>query len=136
VATWDDVLTYVRRNYTIQEEIRNDDGAVMGLRMVFSLSDLRSQLVFLWHNKLGDGTESWVQITSPFAKAAEVNLSEVLDVVGGYVCGGVAKYDELLILQHAAPLLNLDINELERPLQLVLSTADNLERRFAGGDAF
>lgn len=136
MATWDDVLTYVRRNYKIQEEIRDDDGVVIGLRMVFSLSDLRSQLVFLWHNRLGDGSESWVQITSPFARAADVTLTEVLDAVGGYVCGGVAKQEELLVLQHAAPLLNLDINELERPLQLVLSTADQLERRFAGGDAF
>ena len=136
MATWGDVLTYVRGNYKVQEEIRNDAGAVIGLRLVFSLQDLRSQVVFLWHSNLRDGEESWVQVTSPFAKAAEVDISEVLDTVGGYVCGGVAKMGEHLIIQHAAPLLNLDINELERPLELVLSTADGLERRYATGDAY
>jgi hypothetical protein len=35
-----------------------------------------------------------------------------------------------------APLANLDLNELERPLQLVLNTADVLENQFSGQDLF
>lgn len=52
------------------------------------------------------------------------------------VCGGIGTAGELVTVRHAAPLLNLDINELERPLLLVMTTADRLERQFQGGDTF
>ena len=43
------------------------------------------------------------------------------------VCGGLALAGDNLTLQHAIRLVNLDVNEFERPLQLVMSSADELE---------
>jgi hypothetical protein len=52
------------------------------------------------------------------------------------MCGGIGATGELVTVRHAAPLVNMDINELERPLLLVTTTADRLERQFQGGDIF
>ncbi|MBP6994575.1 MAG: hypothetical protein KBB39_00350 [Phycicoccus sp.] len=137
MATWDSVVTYMRSNYRIQEEIRDRAGVLTGLRLTFGLDDLRSQVVFLFHNQLRGGEESWVNISSPFGMAAGLDLTAVLDEVGNYVCGGLGKVGDLIVLQHAAPLLNLDINELERPMSLIVNSADDLERRFgSAGDNF
>ena len=52
------------------------------------------------------------------------------------VCGGIAAMGDLVTVRHSVPLLNLDINEFERPLGLVTGTADRLEQQFQGGDQF
>jgi hypothetical protein len=84
----------------------------------------------------GGGTEEWVQIESPFGRLDSVDLRGAVEATRETVCGGIGAMGELATVRHAMPLLNLDINELERPLILVTSTADNLERQFQGGDAF
>ncbi len=42
----------------------------------------------------------------------------------------------LLTIRHSVPLLNLNINEFERPLALVTTTADRFERELTGGDRY
>jgi hypothetical protein len=41
-----------------------------------------------------------------------------------------------LIYRHAVPLANLDVNEFERPLELVTLAADRLEHSISGGDVY
>ena len=130
MATWSALTEYVRTNHKISEETPNS------LKLIFDLGNLRSQVVFLWRMSLLDNTEEWVQIESPFGKLSSVDLEGVLRAVGETVCGGIGSMGDFVTVRHAAPLLNLDINELERPLHLVTATADNLERQFQGGDAF
>ena len=52
------------------------------------------------------------------------DLQRALEKVGGVVCGGAAIASEHLLIRHAVPLANLNINEFERPLVLVTTTAD------------
>ncbi|MBT9256802.1 hypothetical protein KMZ32_13290 [Phycicoccus sp. MAQZ13P-2] len=136
MADWNAVIGYMRSNYKVAEEYRDGLGEVDGLRLLFDVGNLRSQLVYLWHQTLQQGEEHWVKISSPFAKASETDLHSVMRSAGEMVCGGVAAVGDLLVVSHTAPLANLDINELERPLMLVLHSADRLEQEFGSGDTF
>lgn len=129
MASWSDVVRYVRANYTVADE---QDGVI---KMVFDVGDLRSQLVFLCQQTLRD-EEEWLQIESPFADVGTVDLQRVLEEVGDTVCGGAAIVAGHITFRHSVPLANLDINEFERPLMLVTTTADHLEKTLVGGDRY
>lgn len=47
-----------------------------------------------------------------------MDLSRALKEIGETVCGGMALMGKLVTFRHAVPLLNLNINEFERPLLL------------------
>lgn len=130
MANWTDLTTYVRSHYKISHEAQGMLG------MTFETTDLRSQLVFLWHVTLMDGTEEWVQIESPIGELGSLDLARAIREAGQTACGGLASTDGFLTFRHAVPLLNLNINEFERPLLLVTGTADRLERLLTGGDQF
>jgi hypothetical protein len=136
MTTWHSLVDYLRNNYKIAEEIVDSEKAVSGLKLLFDVGDLRSQFIFVWHHTLRDGHESWVEIVSPFARVADVDLHDVLQAVSGLVCGGLQAVGDTLVLAHSAPLVNLDLNEFDRPFTLVLNSADILEKKFGGGDAF
>jgi hypothetical protein len=130
MATWADLTSYVRSRYKISEERPNL------IKLVFETGNLRSQAVLLWHLTLSDGAEEWVQIESSFGELGSVNLAQALQEIGDTVCGGMAVMGDLVTFRHAVPLLNLNINEFERPLALVTSTADHLEHILTGGDRY
>ncbi|WP_345632565.1 hypothetical protein [Rugosimonospora acidiphila] len=130
MTTWTSLVEYVRSNYKISDE--KDDR----VKLIFEVGDMRTQVVFLWRQVLGEGTEEWLQIESPVGKVDSLNLRAVLEEVGGKVCGGGAIIDGHLFIRQSMPLADLDINEFERPLSLITSTADRLERQFVGGDEF
>jgi hypothetical protein len=130
MTTWNSLAEYVRSHYRITDEGPNT------IKLIFETGDLRSQVVFLWRQLLLDGTEEWLQIESPVGRVDSMNLRAVLDEVGAMVCGGAAVMDGVLFIRQAMPIANLDINELERPLRLVTTSADVLERKFVGGDEF
>jgi hypothetical protein len=130
VASWSDLVGYVRSNYKIADEQPEM------LKLVFELDGLRSQVVFLWHLTLVDGQEDWVQIESPIGDLGAVDLLQALQQISNAVCGGLAVYGQVVTFRHAVPLLNLNINELERPLSLVIHTADRLERMLTGADKY
>jgi hypothetical protein len=131
MATWDNLAAYIRKNYII----KNEEGDLIVLD--FDLGGGRSQLVFTRPERLLDGGEEWVLIESVIGSLDEVNLRAALDQVGDLVCGGLARLgNDLIGLRHAVPLANLDVNEFERPLVLVTSSADRLERNLVGLDRF
>lgn len=130
MATWTELASYVRSNYKIGMEEPGKIG------LTFETGNLRSQMVFLWHLTLANGSEDWVQIESPVGQLEEVDLARALSAVGQTVCGGLATQESFLTFRHAVPLLNLNINEFERPLLLVTTTADRLESVLTGRDRF
>jgi hypothetical protein len=124
------VTEYVRSNYKIADEGPDR------IKMVFEVGDLRTQVVFLWRQLLMDGKEEWLQIESPVGRVDGMDLRAVLEDVGAAVCGSAAIIDGFLFIRQAMPIANLDINEFERPLRLVTTTADMLEHKHVGGDEF
>lgn len=130
MAGWPELVNYVRSRYKIADEQQNM------IKMYFEMDGLRSQVVFLWRQSLMNGAEEWLQIESPFAELGSVDLEKVLAEVGNTVCGGASLMSGHLTIRHAVPLENLNINEFERPLMLVTSTADVLERKLVGADKY
>ena len=130
MSDWNELRTYIKKNYKIAAEEDNM------LKLVFDLGDDRSQMVFLWHQTLMDGEEEWVQIESPIGKIKDTPFVPLMREVAGTVCGGVGAASDYVTFRHSVPLENLDMNEFERPLRLIVTTADRLENKLVGGDAF
>lgn len=130
MAAWTDLVAYIRSNYKIADEQPDM------IKLLFEVGGLRSQVVLLWHLTLAGGNEEWVQIESAIGELGSVDLGRALQEIGQTVCGGLATLGNLVTFRHAVPLLNLNINEFERPLELVTTTADHLERLLTGGDRY
>lgn len=138
MATWNDLVRYVRLRY---EVMRGDENEI---RILYRLGDQdedsiiegRTQVMILAREEL-DKEEDWVQVATPFARVADVDLNAVLEEMGlTTVVGGAVIMGDWLVLRHSLPLRNLQYNELDDPLHLVASAADTLEHRFVGGDNF
>ncbi len=130
MATWDDLATFIRSEY----EIVSDQGDE--LRILVEYEDHRSQVIIICREVL-DKKEEWVQVASVCGLVSEVDLQKFLEEIGNttVVCGA-AIMGEHIILRHALPLENLDINEFIDPLTFVADTADHLEELFFGGDGY
>jgi hypothetical protein len=129
VAQWTDVATYVRSHYKVGQEVEN------GMTLIFDVGNLRSQIVHLFGLVTASG-EQWMHIESPIGPVAEVDLGRAIEVTENVVCGGISKLGELVTLRHTVPLADLDISELNVPMQRVIHSADELERALVGGDRF
>lgn len=130
MATWGDLVAYVRESYDV---IRDEPDEI---RVRISFDDRRAQVVVVVRELL-DRKEEWVQIATPFARADEVDLHAVLTEIGDtIVVGGAVLMGEHLVLRHSLPLVNLDINEFIDPLELVTGSAELLEEQFTGRDDY
>lgn len=131
MATWESVVEYVTNNYLVGERSENM------ILMSFEVGGGRTQRVLLSPADLMGGTEEWLLIESVIGDVDEVDLRAAVAYVGDMVCGGLAMLtDTHLGIRHAVPLENLDINELERPLELVTTSTDELERLLLGRDRY
>jgi hypothetical protein len=130
VATWEDLLAFVRSEYQIIDETADE------LKILIEYEDGRSQVINIAHDIL-DEREDWVQVASVCGLVADVDLKRFLEEIGetSVVCGAVI-IGEHVVLRHALPLENLDINEFTDPLTFVADTADHLEELFFGGDGY
>ena len=130
MATWRDFAAFVRSSYEVSSSSPDM------IELIFETDSGRSQAVHLWHRALMRGREDWLIIESPFASLANADLERVLKEADNLVCGGVVTDGRALIYRHAVPLANLDVNEFERPLELVTLAADRLEHSISGGDVY
>jgi hypothetical protein len=134
-TTWNDLVSYVRVRY---EVFRQTDRTLL-----FDLptTDGRTQRVSVHHvgdsaEDDGPGTDEWIQIESPIAKADAVDLGKLLELAGRSVVGGVAVTDGIVMFRHATALRELTLTGFDRPFQLVTSRADELEHELTGADHF
>jgi hypothetical protein len=130
VSSWEDLLAFVHQEYRVIDR-REDE-----VRVEVEFDDERSQVIIINRETL-DNREEWVQLVSVCGLADNVDLRALLETVGhnSVVCG-VAIIGDHVVLRHALPLENLDINEFTDPLSLLAGTADTLEETFFGGDGF
>ena len=130
MATWEDLLAFVRTEYRIVENTGDE------VRVMVEYEDGRSQVIVLCREVL-DRREEWVQVASVCGLVKDVDLQRLLAEIGetSVVCGAVIM-GEHVVLRHALPLENLDINEFTDPLTFVADTADQLEEIFFGGDGY
>ncbi|WP_246154275.1 hypothetical protein [Saccharopolyspora hirsuta] len=140
MATWEDLAAFVRAEYAVAEDLETEteyriiEDSDDEIRVLVEYEDDRSQIVIICREEL-DGREDWVQVVSVIGRAADVDLQKLLWELGqvSVVCGAVI-VGEHVLLRHAVPLLNLDINEFTDPLNFVAETADHLEEMFFRDD--
>lgn len=130
MSTWEDLTAFVFDTYRVID--REEDE----IRVEVQFEDERSQVIVICREVL-DNREEWVQLVSVCGLADNVDLRALLQYVGhnSVVCG-VAVIGDHVVLRHALPLENLDINEFTDPLSLLAGSADELEETFFGGDGF
>lgn len=130
MATWTDLVGYLRTNYKIAQD--KDDY----LHLIFNVGDERSQVVAVSKGTMQASDDEWAIITSQFGSAINGNLVAILKEASTYVVGGVVAHGDNLAIRHSVPLSRLDLNEFEEPFKLVLNMADLLEEKFFGGDDY
>ena len=129
MATWDDLVLWVRVRY----EVMGSDGASLTFRL--PTRDGRDQLVYVHHKGEVEG-QDWIQIESPIAPLDGVDLRRLLLRVEDHVVGGVAAVGDTAVLRHAAPLEDLSFAEFDGPFRMVTRIADELEHELTGTDRF
>lgn len=130
MATWETVKQYLKTNYTC--ETFGDDG----LKLTFTLDEGRSQIILVdWAGEDADHA-TWVDFHSPIGELGTFNLARAVQRTRDFVVGGISSIGDVATLRASIPMENLDRNEIEQPLHLLLSIADQLEQELTGGDAF
>lgn len=127
MATWTDLVGYVRTRYEVMAQ--GDDT----LQFNLATEGERTQLVSVHRTGTSDG-HVWIQISSPIARAGDVDLRRLLELAGAEVVGGAAITRGVAVLRHAAPLDEMSYQEFELPFRLVVAIADDLERQLTGSD--
>ena len=127
MATWQDVTTVLTNAKTHKAEMVNDSL----LKTLIPTSDGRTQLVWVEHVN-GDAVFS-----SVVCKIDDVNLVALFksDVLKS-ISYGLSSIGEHLVMRHAAPLENMDVNELAQPIVQLAIFGDILEAAITGQDAY
>jgi hypothetical protein len=127
MATWKEVTTVLINAKTHKAEMVNDSL----VKTLIPTSDGRTQLVWI-ENVKGDAVFS-----SVVCKIDDVNLvalfkSDVLKTISY----GLSSIGEHLVMRHAAPLENMNVNELAQPIVQLAIFGDILEAAITGQDAY
>lgn len=127
MASWDDLVAYVRVRYEIMRQTDHE--------LWFNLPTTgdRTQIVAV-RQVTGEDDHPWAQITSPIGKAADIDLERMLALAGESVVGGAVAVDGLVLFRHSIPLDDTELNGFERPFRLVVGVADRLEHVLTGAD--
>ncbi len=129
MATWIDLVGYVRTRYEIMRQ--TDDSLTFNL----PTDGERTQIVYVHRVLTPDGQE-WIQIESPVGKADQIDLRRLLELAGATVVGGAGVVEGTAVYQHAVPLHELSIAAFDAPFQLVVRVADQFEHELTGADRY
>ncbi|MGD9531510.1 hypothetical protein [Pseudonocardia sp.] len=127
MASWDDLVSYVRVRYEIMRQARDE------LWFNLPTTGERTQLVVVRQSD-GDDGHPWVQIASPVAKLSDLDLPKLLELAGASVVGGVIALDGVAVLRDSIPLEDAGLAVFERSFRLIVETADELEKELTGTD--
>lgn len=130
MATWAELESYIRGNY------RTEAGSTdTFIRMIFTLPDGRTQVVMVGRAESVDRAE-WMMCSSPIGRIKDINLEMAGRLAFDELCGGIVVINDMVMLHHAAPIENLDVDGFERPLASVVVGADRIEAKLRGVDEF
>ena len=130
MATWNDVVSYLNSKYKCKEESKTM------LKLLFDTGNDRSHVVFVelaGNDKIGE----FAKVSAVVGTSKEFNKLEAFcRAATPYVTGGIVIEGDAILLRDTFPLLNLDINELETPLEVIIFAADRIESEITGGDVY
>ncbi|WP_156753677.1 hypothetical protein [Actinokineospora pegani] len=130
MTSWTDVINFVRARYEVLEESDS------WLRFRLDTEGGRSQQVAVHHVPDEDG-RAWLEISSAVGRAGSIDLARLLELAGTTLVGGAAVIDGVALLKHTVPIQELSVREeFERPLALLVASADTFERELTKADHF
>lgn len=127
MATWDELMSYVRVRYEIMRQ-REDE-----LWFNLPTTGERTQVVKVLLVTGEDG-HPWAQITSPVGYLGQLDLPRLLVRAGDALTGGVIAERDLVLFRHSIPLGDTALDGFERPFRLVVDFADRMEAELTGLD--
>ena len=128
MASWDDLLSFVRMRYEIMRQV--DDGE---LWFNIPTTGDRTQIVAV-RQVTGEDGHPWVEITSPVGKDSELDLPRLLTEAGKAEAGGVISVDGVVLFRNSIPLDDTALDGFDRPFRVVVTVADRLEHELTGAD--
>ena len=144
MATWDDLQAYVRVRYEIvrqgADELRfrlpptGDRTQLVVVKRVREDADRPGVEVTEAAAAVADPEQEWVQIESPVARLAEVDLAKALERAGPSPVGGLAAEEGVVVYRHSIPLRPAALDGFEFPFRQVVHLADELEHALTGRD--
>ncbi|MEU4807375.1 hypothetical protein [Actinosynnema sp. NPDC023587] len=131
MTTWVNVINYVRSRYEVLEETDT------WLRFRLDTEGGRTQQVAVHHVSDADGT-AWLEISSAVGRADAIDHARLLELAGTALVGGAAVVDGVALLKHTVLLEELGgvREEFERPLTLLVASADAFEHELTAADHF
>ncbi|ONI85157.1 hypothetical protein ALI22I_30365 [Saccharothrix sp. ALI-22-I] len=127
---WTDVINYVRTRYEVLEETDS------WLRFRLDAENSRTQQVAVHHVPEAHGG-AWLEISSAVGRADAIDLGRLLELAGTSLVGGAAVVDGVALLKHTVPLEDLSVlEEFERPLKMLVASADAFEHELTETDHF
>ena len=127
MATWQQVKNYIYQNY----QVSGDNGTFLSL--IFETGGARSQLIHVGH--IDAGEMSAVMFSSPFAEKARVSADRVLNATE-VIPAAIKSLGDFYAVSHSQLLSTIDEPEIDVPIMLVTSYADQLEQHLGLGDKF
>lgn len=127
MASWDDLVSYVRVRYEIMRATPTE------LWFNLPTTGERTQLVVV-RAVTGEDGQPWAQIESPIGKLDDLDLPALLAKAASAVVGGVAAEAGVALFRHSVPLHEVELSSFDRPFQLVVKVADELEEQLTGRD--
>ncbi len=127
MATWQQVRNYIFSKY----QVSNDNGNF--LTLVFDMGNGRSQMVHV--GQIEAGEMSSVIFSSPFADKARVSADRALNATE-VVPAAIKSIGDYYAVSHTQLLGTIDEPEIDWPIILVTTHADQLEQHLGIGDNF
>lgn len=126
MATWDELRAALGRAYDVV------DLGVRAVGLTFAVNSVRARSVLVSYAEDSERL-AWAHLDAPVGPLDGIELASALDVADQAICGGLSRArlgsTDYLTVRHSVPLANLHWDDVDRPLRLVLLTAEAVAER-------
>jgi hypothetical protein len=128
---WQAAADHLTRKYKYQQ------AGETGYKLIFGLDGDRDQLAFV----MKAGNESagdWIEMTSPVGEfsALSGSMPALLRECNEKIIGALVASGDVVLLKHTMPVTAFTPESFDWALRVLTLTADQLEKKFTGGNKF
>ncbi|MEZ4449351.1 MAG: hypothetical protein R3B09_07725 [Nannocystaceae bacterium] len=128
MPTWLEVQEYARTRYRLAEDFE------AGFKVIWRYDNDRSQQIVVSRARaLG---REWCRFASPACRSGQLPAEVALRRSAAFPVGSLILDGDIYVVVHSLLLVTMHFEEFDLLLNLVASTADQIEAEFAGVDQF